>query len=52
MKLLQIVQAGLFGVVLVGALAACQKNGDEPGPAEKLGRNLDQATDKAGRDLT
>ncbi|NEX59924.1 hypothetical protein [Noviherbaspirillum galbum] len=40
-------------ILLVAGLAACQKQEStaQPGPAERVGKQIDQATAKAGEEL-
>ena len=42
------VRIALFAGVLLAALTACQK---KEGPAEQVGKQIDQAVEKAGRQI-
>ena len=48
MKLQKFISTAIVMSVLIAALAACQK---EPGPAEKAGKTVDNATEKAGQQI-
>ncbi len=48
MKLQQYINTAVVISVLTVALAACEK---EPGPAEKAGKAVDNATEKAGQQI-
>jgi hypothetical protein len=40
----------LAGLLVAGSLAACKKEGGE-GPAERGGKQIDKAMDKAGQEM-
>lgn len=42
------VAAGLATILLIAALSACQK---QEGPAERAGKDIDKALDKAGQQI-
>lgn len=48
MKLQTILSTAIVISALIAVLAACQK---EPGPAEKAGKAVDNATEKAGQQI-
>jgi hypothetical protein len=48
MELQKFIGTALFMSALVVVLAACEK---EPGPAEKAGKAVDNATEKAGQQI-
>ena len=48
MKLSETVSAALIMGILVAALSGCQK---EEGPAERAGRQVDKAVEKAGQQI-
>lgn len=48
MKLQKFISTAIVISALIAALAACQK---EPGPAEKAGKAVDNATEKAGQQI-
>jgi hypothetical protein len=48
MKLQKIISTAIVMSALIATLAACQK---EPGPAEKAGKAVDNATEKAGQQI-
>jgi hypothetical protein len=48
MKLRIFISTTIVVSALIAALAACQK---EPGPAEKAGKAVDNATEKAGQQI-
>jgi hypothetical protein len=48
MELNKFISKAIFISALIAALAACQK---EPGPAEKVGKAVDNATEKAGQQI-
>ena len=48
MKIQKLISTAVVISALIAALAACQK---EPGPAEKAGKAVDNATEKAGQQI-
>jgi len=48
MELQKLISTAIVMSALIVALAACQK---EPGPAEKAGKSVDNATEKAGQQI-
>lgn len=48
MKLQKFIGIAIVISALIAALAACQR---EPGPAEKAGKAVDNATEKAGQQI-
>lgn len=48
MELQKYISTAIVMSVLIAVLAACQK---EPGPAEKAGKAVDNATEKAGQQI-
>jgi len=48
MELKKFISTAIVMSALIAALAACQK---EPGPAEKAGKAVDNATEKAGQQI-
>jgi PBP1b-binding outer membrane lipoprotein LpoB len=48
MKFQKFIYTAIVMSALIAALAACQK---EPGPAEKAGKAVDNATEKAGQQI-
>ena len=48
MELKKLIRTVIVMSAFIGALTACQK---EPGPAEKAGKAVDNATDKAGQQI-
>jgi hypothetical protein len=48
MELQKFVSTAIAMSALIASLAACQK---EPGPAEKTGKAVDNATEKAGQQI-
>ena len=48
MELQKFISTAVVMSALIAALSACQK---EPGPAEKAGKAVDNATEKAGQQI-